>query len=109
MANGMDDAKAALEKQIAELRREVAGLRGALADKGAELLGDVREQAGHAYEDVSREARRLAGQLSGHALTATARENPGTTSAVLGVAALLGFILGVCVGQSTADDRRKRW
>lgn len=110
MASNTDDAKAILENQIAELKKEILGLRKSLSSRSAEFIDGMRDQAGDAYDDASKHAGKVARQVSNQAqaLSATARENPGTTTAVLGLAAAIGFILGVCVGQAGQENNSRR-
>lgn len=56
---------------------------------------------------ASRTAQQLRSQAQ--AVSEVARENPGTTTAVVGVIGLLGFLAGIAVGQSLNNDTSRRW
>ncbi|MEO9336421.1 hypothetical protein ABFT80_03130 [Mesorhizobium sp. SB112] len=105
-----DDVQKALEKQIAELRKEITKINKSIADRGAEAIDEARGRASEFYDEASNRASRAAQQLrtQAHAVSEVARENPGTTTAVLTVAGIVGFVIGVAVGQASSDTRR-RW
>ncbi|MER9302582.1 hypothetical protein [Mesorhizobium sp. M0496] len=105
----IDDIQKTLEKQIAELRKEITKINKSISARGAEML-DASEQASDFYDTAATRASRTAQQLrtQAHAVSEVARENPGTTTAVVGVIGLLGFMAGFAIGQSTNDTSR-RW
>ncbi|MGX7873093.1 hypothetical protein ACVDG5_010055 [Mesorhizobium sp. ORM6] len=106
----IDDIQKALEKQIAELRKEITKINKSISARSAEILDDASEQASDFHETAAARASRTAQQLRGQAqaVSEVARENPGTTTAVVGVIGLLGFLAGLAVGQSMNDTSR-RW
>jgi ElaB/YqjD/DUF883 family membrane-anchored ribosome-binding protein len=106
----IDDIQKTLEKQIAELRKEITKINKSISARGAELLDDASEQASDLYDTAAARASRTAQQLRSQALAVSdvARENPGTTTAVIGVIGLLGFLAGLAIGQSMNDNSR-RW
>ncbi|TPM34925.1 hypothetical protein [Mesorhizobium sp. B2-3-5] len=106
----IDDIQKTLEKQIAELRREITKINKSISARGAEMLDDASEQASDFYETAAARASRTAQQLrsQAQAVSDVARENPGTTTAVVGMIGLLGFLAGLAVGQSMNDTSR-RW
>jgi cell division septum initiation protein DivIVA len=106
----VDDIQKAMEKQIAELRKEITKINKSISARGAEMLDDASEQASDFYETASARASRTAQQLRSQAqvVSEAARENPGTTTAVVGVIGLLGFLAGLAIGQSMNDTSR-RW
>lgn len=103
-----EDVQKALEQQIAELRDEISRISDAVADRGATMMGSAREKASEVYEGAADRASRASRQLRNQAnvVSEVARDNPATTTAVLGAAALVGFMLGMVVGQSTAESHR---
>jgi len=107
----IDDIQKTLEKQIAELRKEITKINKSISARGAEMLDDASEQASDFYETASARASRTAQQLrsQAQAVSEVARENPGTTTAVIGVIGLLGFLAGIAVGQSMSNDTSRRW
>ncbi|NGN43317.1 hypothetical protein G6N74_19790 [Mesorhizobium sp. CGMCC 1.15528] len=105
-----DDIQKALEKQIADLRKEIAKINKTVSARSAEMMDDAREQASSLYESASDRASKATQQLrtQAHAVSEVARENPGTTTAVLGFVGIVGFLLGIAVGQASSEPRR-RW
>lgn len=95
----------AIEKQVAQLKREIAKINKTLADRAEEAV----ETAGGWYEDASDRASRAAQQLrtQAHTVSETVKDNPGTISSAM----LLGGIIGVLVGWAIAHhaDRHHRW
>lgn len=106
----IDDIQKTLEKQIAELRKEISKINKSISARGAEMLDDASEQASDFYDTAAARASRTAQQLrtQAQAVSDVARENPGTTTAVVGVIGLLGFLAGLAIGQSMNDTSR-RW
>lgn len=106
----IDDIQKALEKQIAELRKEITRINKSISERGSELVDDAKEHASDMYETATARASRTAQQLrtQAQAVSEVARENPGTTTAVVGVIGLLGFLAGLALGQALNDSPR-RW
>jgi ElaB/YqjD/DUF883 family membrane-anchored ribosome-binding protein len=106
-----EDIQKALEQQISELRDEIARINDAVAERSADMMDSAREKASEVYEGAADRAARASRQLRSQAdvVSEVARENPGTTTAVLGAVALIGFMLGMVVGQSTAESHHRRW
>lgn len=86
-----------LEKQVAALSKELAGLKKALAKRGGAYYEDGREAAWDYYSDL---AERIGGSLpsirkQGRAIEKTARDHPAMAAivglVVLGLAASLIF------------------
>ncbi|MER8753917.1 hypothetical protein NKH57_32920, partial [Mesorhizobium sp. M1050] len=101
------DVQKTLEKQIAELRKEITKINKSISARGTEMLNDASEQASEFYDTTrgSRTAQQL--RTHAHAVSEVARENPGTTTAVVGVIGLLGFMAGFAIGQSMNDTSRR--
>jgi ElaB/YqjD/DUF883 family membrane-anchored ribosome-binding protein len=108
-----DDLRKELEKQIADLREEVTSLSATLAERGQEFYERVSEGAGEVYEGASRRARSAARQArnQAYAVSEVIKENPGTAATVLSSAGIIGFLLGLAVGQamSTPPRSHSRW
>jgi F0F1-type ATP synthase membrane subunit b/b' len=103
----VDDIQKALEKQIADLRKEITRINKTVSARGAELVEDAREHASDMYDTAAtRAAQQLRNQAQ--AVSEVARDNPGTATAVVGVIGLLGFVAGLVVGQALSDTPR-RW
>ena len=100
--SSVDDVRKDLEKQIADLKKEVTKLSKSLAERGEA-----------AFDEASNRARAAAQQArtQAHVVTEAIRENPGTAATVLSSAGIIGFVIGLVVGQAlSSDDRRShRW
>ncbi|MBZ9677200.1 hypothetical protein [Mesorhizobium sp. ES1-1] len=105
-----EDAQKTMERQIAELRREITKINKTIAARSADLVNNASEQASDMYDTAAARASRTTQQLrtQAQAVSDVARENPGTTTALVGVICLLGFLAGLAVGQTTSDTTR-RW
>ncbi|ATU92968.1 hypothetical protein BLM14_16110 [Phyllobacterium zundukense] len=105
-----DNMQKSLEKQIAALRNEIAKINRTIAKRSTKILNNAHDQASDLSEGASSLASRATQQLrtQAQAVSEIARENPGTTTSILGIVGIIGFLLGVAVGQTLTDTRR-RW
>ncbi|MBR2690406.1 MAG: hypothetical protein IKE42_21350 [Aquamicrobium sp.] len=96
------DIQAALEGQLAELRREVAKLNKSLAARGAEVFDEAVDHADDAYRTASATAARAMRHLRSQAqsVSETARENPRATTAVVAVVGALALLAGMALARS---------
>jgi hypothetical protein len=101
-----DDIQEAMKKQIAELRREMNKITKTLSERA----GDVAEEASDLYDSASDGASRVTRQLREKAQTVseTVQQNPGTVSTALALGDILGFVVGMLVGQSS-NSHSRRW
>jgi ElaB/YqjD/DUF883 family membrane-anchored ribosome-binding protein len=108
-----DDIRKELEKQISDLKKEVTQMSKSLSERGGALFDSVRDGAEDAYDETSRRASKATRQMrhQAHVVSDAIRENPGTAATVLSSAGLLGFILGLVLGQalSSHDRSSHRW
>jgi hypothetical protein len=104
-----DGAVEAMEKQIAQLRREIGKINRTLAEQ-AEAAGD---EVGGWYASAADRASRAVSTLGNQArgVTGAVRENPGTVSTALLLGGVLGLIAGLLINQQDLGDRRwfDRW
>lgn len=101
-----------LEKQITDLKKEVTKLSKTLSQRGEELYEDLRDNAGDVYDTASKRARGAVRQVrqQTHVVSDAIRENPGTAATVLSSAGLVGFLLGIVIGQALSNDNNsRRW
>lgn len=101
-----------LEKQIADLKKEVTKLSKSLSTRGEELYDSAREEAEDLYENASRQARGAAKQVrrQAHVVSEAIKDNPGTAATVLSSAGLVGFLIGLVVGQALSGNHNaRRW
>lgn len=105
-----ENIQKAFEKQISELRREIGKINKSISDRGSELLEEAKEAAGDSYQTASSRAARAARQLrvQAHSVSEVAKENPRTTTALLGMVGLLGFLVGVALAR-VSNDPGRRW
>ncbi|GHC63082.1 DUF883 family protein [Limoniibacter endophyticus] len=106
-----EDIQAALEKQVAELKREIARISKSMSDRSSEGYDSLRDQADHAYHEATRRARRTAAQVrdQAHTVTEAVRENPGTAATLLTIVGVVGLAAGILIGQSQQQEQRRRW
>ncbi|MEP9374283.1 hypothetical protein [Mesorhizobium sp. KR1-2] len=101
----IEDVQKTFEKQIAELRGEIGKINNSIEERGARL---AREAIETASARASRAAKRLSAQTQ--SVSEVARESPVTVTFVFGMAALLGFTIGVAIGMTTnSSGRRSYW
>lgn len=100
------EAQEALEKQVAQMKREITKLNKALSERAEEAV----EQANGWYSGTSERASRATQALRSQAssVSETVKDNPGTISSAMLVGGLLGFVLGMVIAQS-GDSNRHRW
>lgn len=106
------DIRKELEAQIADLRKEITRIGKSLSTRGEELYEDLADEASDAYDAASRRARGAARQVrrQAHAVSDAIKENPGTAATVLSSAGLVGFVLGILVGQAlSSGGHTRRW
>ena len=109
--NAEDDRKD-MEKQISDLKAEVASLTQQLSQRGKQAYEDLREDAEGLYDEASRRARRAGRQLrsQANAVSETIRDNPGTAATLLSSAGLIGLLIGFLIGQSVGSSQPpRRW
>ena len=104
-----EEIQKALEKQIADLRKEMSEISKTLAERGADLYDGARGRASEALDEASQRASGAMRQLrtTGATVSELARENPATATAIVVLSGLVGFLLGLVVGSATAE--RRRW
>jgi hypothetical protein len=99
-----EDATEALEKQIAELKRQVSRINRALSDQAAEAAEEARGWYDNASSKASRAASALRTQA--HTVSEVAQENPVTVSTAALAIGMVGFMIGFACGQSSSDSHR---
>ena len=94
----------ALEKQIAELKRQVGRINKTLSEQASEAAEGAKEW----YDDASSKASKAASALRTQAQTVSevAQENPVTVSAAALAIGFVGFMIGFACGQSTSNSHR---
>lgn len=100
------ESQEVLEKQVAQMRREIAKINKALADRAEEAMDQASGWYSGATERASRATQALRSQAQ--SVSEQVKENPGTLSTAMVVGGLIGFALGMVVGQSTAN-RHRHW
>lgn len=104
MARYADDTRADLERQLADLKAQVARMSKSVGGRASEAF----DRAEDTYEDLRRGVHSAAGHVRDTAQGAVhlARENPVTAATALSAAGLLGLALGVIAGSLFARDER---
>lgn len=95
--SGADDD---LERQMAELKRELANLRAAIAERAQDVVGGVEGLYDSAAEQASRAGQALRTQAG------VVRDNPGTVSTAFIVGGIVGLLFGLALGGSEPPPRR---
>jgi hypothetical protein len=89
-----------LAKQMAELKREFANLRAAIAERAQDVVGGVEGLYDSAAEQASRATQALRTQAG------VVRDNPGTISTAFIVGGIVGLLFGLALGSSEPEPRR---
>ncbi len=96
MADKSDDIAAGsadeLTKEIANLKREISRLKGALSDRAEDVVGSA-----------SRAAQAVKTQAS--AVSGAVRENPGTVSSAFVLGGIVGLLVGMALSGSENSPR----
>ncbi|MBJ2149777.1 hypothetical protein [Paracoccus sp. IB05] len=105
MADAFEDIRTSLEKQIGDLKTEMARISKSLASHAS----DAVQEAEDAYETGKGRARAVASRVrdQAHVAADVARENPVTTSTVLVGVGLLGIAMGYLLSGSADGNRRR--
>jgi hypothetical protein len=99
-----DEAAGALEKQVAELKRQIDRINERLSEQAAQAA----ESAKGWYDSASSKASNAASALRTQAqvVSEVAQENPVTVSTAALAIGFIGFMIGFLVGQSSSDSHR---
>ena len=106
MADAAEDIRADLEKQIAELKKEMGRIGKSLSARASDALDDAED----VYDDVKGRARDATRQMRRQAGTVSdaARDNPGTAATVAVSIGLLGLVAGLAIGGLFSRAPRRR-
>ncbi|MDI6027532.1 hypothetical protein QBK99_15175 [Corticibacterium sp. UT-5YL-CI-8] len=90
------------EKQIADLKNDIAKITKTLSERSGEAYNRAADTARSATQQVRTQA---------HAVSDAIKDNPGTAATVLSSAGLIGFLIGITVGQAIANSHNepRRW
>ena len=103
------EAREALEKQVAQLKREINKINRTLAERAEEVV----EEAAGWYDSAADRASRTTQALRNTASTVSGvvQENPGTVSSAFILGGILGGAVGLLLGLALAagDQRRSHW
>ena len=105
MADAANDIRANLEKQIADLKKEMSKISKSLASRASDAMDDAEE----AFEDSKGRARQAVAHVrdQAHVAVGAMRDNPGTTATVLSTVGLLGLAAGMLLSGVLSGDRRR--
>jgi ElaB/YqjD/DUF883 family membrane-anchored ribosome-binding protein len=99
------EAQEALEKQVAQLKREINKINRTLAERAEEVVEEASGWYGSAADRASRTTQALRDRAS--AVSGVVQDNPGTVSSAFMLGGAVGLLLGLALGAS--DQRRDRW
>ncbi|PIP00192.1 conserved hypothetical protein [uncultured Pleomorphomonas sp.] len=104
MADAAYEIRANLEKQIADLKKEMSHINKLLSSRASDAMEDAQE----AFEDGKGRARHAVAQVREQANVAVGamRDNPGTAATILSTVGLLGLAAGLVLGGIFFDRRR---
>jgi predicted nucleic acid-binding Zn-ribbon protein len=103
------EAQEALEKQVAQLKREINKINRTLAERAEEAVEEVTGWYDSAADSASRTTQALRNTAS--TVSGVVQENPGTVSSAFILGGILGGAVGLLLGLAlaTGDQRRDRW
>ena len=108
---GAENRQKKLERPVASPRKKTPNGNRTVRNRGSKVAGHTRgkssDHTDQASTMVSKATRGLRAQA--HGVSGAARDNPGTTTSILGVIGVLGFLLGMLVGRALTDNTRHRW
>lgn len=96
MADNADNARQAMEEQIAELRQQIDTMSKSLKQRSEEAAEEARSHLSRAASTIKEQ---------GQATVSAIRENPGTATTILSTAGIVGFVLGFLVASCRNDSR----
>ena len=97
-----DAATDAMEKQIAQLRREITKINRTLAEQAEDAGETVSGWYDSAADRASRAVTSLGNQAKG--VSGAVRENPGTVSTAMLLGGGIGLLIGLMINQHGARD-----
>ncbi|MGI6855827.1 hypothetical protein [Mesorhizobium sp. 1B3] len=100
------EAQEALEKQVAQMKREINKINRMLAGRAEETAEEVSGWYNGATERASRATQALRTQAQ--TVSEAVRENPGTVSSAMFLGGIVGFAIGCLFSQATSESHR-RW
>ena len=100
------EAQEALEKQVAQLKREIGSINRSLAERAEDVAEDARGWYNGASERASKAGQAL--RTQSQQVSETVRGNPGTVSSAMLLGGAVGFALGWLFSQAASDTHR-RW
>jgi len=103
MADAANDIRDDLEKQIANLKKEMSKISKSLASRASDAMDDAEDM----FEDGKGRARQAVDRVRDQASVTVGamRENPGTTATVLSTVGLLGLAAGMLLSGVLSGDR----
>lgn len=99
------EAQEALEKQVAQMRREIAKINRVLTERAEEAAASAAGWLDSASDRASKATQALRSQAQ--TVSETVRTNPGTISSAMIVGGVVGFVLGCILTQGS--DQRRHW
>ena len=99
-----DNAMETMQKQIAQLRREISSLKKSLTEQAREVVEDTEGWLDTASEGATRATQAL--RTKAQTVSGVVHDNPGTVSAALLVGGIIGLLVGMALSPSEATHRR---
>ena len=98
-----DNAMETMQKQIAQMRREMSALKRSLADQAAEVIEDAEGWFDSASEGASRATKAV--RAKAQTVSEAVQGNPGTVSSALVVGGIIGLLVGMTMSRSETPHR----
>lgn len=99
-------AQDALEKQVAQLKREISKINKTLSDRAEEAVEQASGWSESAADRTSRATQQLRTQAQ--TVSETVQQNPGTVSTAFVLGGIVGLLLGMMMVHPAERDHR-RW
>ncbi|MBB6470268.1 ElaB/YqjD/DUF883 family membrane-anchored ribosome-binding protein [Aminobacter lissarensis] len=98
------EAQEALEKQVAQMKREIGKINRLLAERAEDAAEEAEGWLIGASDRASRATQALRNQAQ--SVSETVRTNPGTMSSAMLFGGMIGFLIGCLVSQTNSDSQR---
>ncbi|MCX8570787.1 hypothetical protein [Aminobacter sp. MET-1] len=101
------EAQVALEKQVAQMKRDIERINRTLAEQAEQATGAAAGWLSSANERASRTTQTLREQAQ--TVSQAVKTNPGTVSSAMIVGGLIGFMLGCLATQMNSGRNQHDW
>lgn len=100
------EAQEALEKQVAQLKREIAKINRTLSERAEEVVDEATGWYDSAADRAARATRQLKSQAQ--SVSETVQQNPATVGSAFMLGTIVGALLVTVLG-SARQERDRHW